>query len=125
MKSKTVLVVDDTRSVRRIISNFLKNMGFEILEAEHGEEALQQCRTNGLPHCIITDRHMPVMDGLTLIKRFHKEYPGSATKIILCTYIGDEIELKDALSSGSDGFIMKPVQKDIIEEQFSLLGLMR
>ncbi|CAO5677978.1 MAG: Chemotaxis protein CheY [Holosporales bacterium] len=116
------LVVDDTPTVRRIMKNFLQSFDFEVFDVENGEEAYTFCMRK-LPDCIVIDRHMPVMDGLTFIKKFRKDFKGTKTKLILCTYISDEQELQDALASGADALIMKPIQREVMAEKLRLLGL--
>lgn len=122
MKKKNVLIVDDTPSVRRILHFFLQAEGFHVEEVSTGEEALAYCDYN-LPDCIFLDRDMAVMDGFEFLDFFKYNHPNTSTKIIICSYVGDDHEQKEEEYSGADSFIQKPFQKEIVYEALSKLEL--
>ena len=66
---KTCLVVDDSRMIRRVAGRILKELKFNTEEAENGEQAMNQCRTQ-MPDAILLDWNMPVMDGWEFLKHF-------------------------------------------------------
>ena len=71
----TVLVVDDEVSVRRVVARALAGVGFVVKEAEHGMSALQQIGAPEPLHLVISDIHMPVMDGLALARELRRLRP--------------------------------------------------
>ena len=71
----TVLVVDDEAAVRRLVARSLVALGFVVKEAENGMAALQQIGAPGPLHLVISDIHMPVMDGLTLARELRRLRP--------------------------------------------------
>ena len=78
---KKVLVVDDSVSMRQMVGFTLREGGFEVIEAEHGQDALDKLKSAAVD-LVITDLNMPVMDGITLIQNLRKQ-PAMKTKPIL------------------------------------------
>ena len=71
----TVLIVDDEESLRRLVSRTLTGVGFAVLEADHGASALRVLAERAPVHLVISDIHMPVMDGLTLAREVRRTSP--------------------------------------------------
>ncbi len=120
--SKTCLVVDDSKMIRRIASRILKDMNFAALEAGDGREAMALCRET-MPDAILLDWNMPVMDGLSFLKALRKEPRGDQPVIVFCTAERDVVKITEALDAGADEYVMKPFDSDIIESKFSEVGL--
>ncbi len=78
------MVVDDSRMVRRIAREILTGLGYSVVEAEHGAEALDRVRAHGLPDLILLDWNMPVMSGLQTLKELRKAVP-ELPKVMFCT----------------------------------------
>ena len=85
--AKTVLIVDDSASMRQMLSLTLRGAGFEVLEGANGEEGIQRLAgaRNGKVDLIITDVNMPVMDGLTFTRRLRSQGPARFTPILILT----------------------------------------
>jgi two-component system KDP operon response regulator KdpE len=105
--SGTVLIVDDERSIRLSLRTVLTNIGFEIVEAARGEEALALVRTAQFD-AVLLDINMPGMDGVEVCKSIRKVSP--RLPIIMLTVQGGEDRKVDALDSGADDYITKPFQ---------------
>jgi two-component system chemotaxis response regulator CheY len=119
---KTCLVVDDSSVIRKVARRILEGMQFEILEAEDGEKALAMCR-DMLPDVVLLDLNMPRMDGMTFLKEMRNLPGGLRPKVVFCTTEHDEAYISRALRAGADEYIMKPFDREIVEQKFHRAGL--
>lgn len=105
--SQTILIIDDTASIRMMIRTVLTNAGYLVLEAEDGQKGLEilQNRTVDL---IFTDQNMPNMDGLTFLSNIRQRPGHEKTPIlILTTESGDDIKIRGR-AAGATGWLVKP-----------------
>jgi len=104
---KKVLIVDDSVSMRQMVGFTLREGGFEVIEAEHGQDALDKLQ--GAPvDLVITDLNMPVMDGITLIQNLRSQ-PAMKTKPILMLTTEGLVGKKElGKAAGATGWIVKP-----------------
>lgn len=123
MSSKTCLVVDDSRMIRRVASRILKDLQFKTEEAENGQDAIDHCRMS-MPDAILLDWNMPVMDGLNFLKELRKDPKGKKPVVVFCTAERDVAKITQALEAGADEYVMKPFDSDIIESKFYQAGLL-
>lgn len=116
MDTKKVLFVEDSPTMRRIITNSLSKIGFEsILEAENGVEALEVIEDDvGL---ILTDWNMPEMNGKELVEKLRGEAKFKDTPIIMVTTRGMQDDVMDAIKTGVSGYIIKPFTPDVLEKK--------
>ncbi len=104
---KRVLIVDDSISMRQMVGFTLREGGFEVLEAEHGQDALDKLKGSSVD-LVITDLNMPVMDGITLIQNLRKQ-PAMKTKpILMLTTEGLPEKKAQGKAAGATGWIIKP-----------------
>ncbi|MEX0283821.1 MAG: PP2C family protein-serine/threonine phosphatase [Paracoccaceae bacterium] len=103
-----ILIVDDSRLQRRIISRLLRKWGFEVVEAECGEDALDQYAEHS-PEMVISDWMMPGMNGLDLCRALRADSNERYCYFILLTSKSDKGEIAQGLDAGSDDFVTKPV----------------
>jgi two-component system chemotaxis response regulator CheY len=107
------LSVDDSTTIRKIISIALKGSGHTIVEAENGKVALEALKTSK-PDCIILDINMPEMNGIEFLKA-KKTDPGiSKIPVIVLTTQDEEALKKEALSLGANAFLAKPFQQETL-----------
>ena len=117
MASIKILIVDDSITIRRIITNALKTVGFtDTIEASNGKEALEKL-TNGKVDFIITDWNMPEMNGLDLIKEVRANPEHSAMPILMITTRGTEHDVVEALQAKVNSYIMKPFTPQELKEK--------
>lgn len=119
---KHCLVVDDSSVIRKVARCILEEMSFRTTEAENGQEALDQCRSE-MPDAVLLDWNMPVMDGIDFLVALRKEQNGTMPKVIFCTTENDADHITRAITAGANEYIMKPFDKDIIQAKFSEVGL--
>ena len=119
---RTCLVVDDSSVVRKIARQILESLGFQIVEAEDGEKALEACK-RGLPDAILLDWNMPVMDGYEFLGNLRRMPGGDAPKVVFCTTENGMDHISRALAAGANEYIMKPFDKEIVAAKFEEVGL--
>lgn len=104
---KRILVVDDSVSIRQMVTFTLKGAGFETDEAADGKAALEKAKAKAFD-LVFTDQNMPVMDGLTLIRSLRDLASYKRTPILmLTTEAGDEMKNKGR-EAGATGWLVKP-----------------
>lgn len=111
-----LLVVDDRWSNRKLLVTLLEPLGFEVREAENGQEAVALWES-WKPHLIWMDMRMPVMDGYEATQKIKAQLKGQATVIIALTASVFEQEKAEVLSSGCNDFVHKPFQSAVIFEK--------
>lgn len=108
----TVLMVDDSRTSRRILRGVLEQGGFEVVgEATNGEEGYLKYKEL-TPDIVTMDITMPVMDGIESLTLIKKANPDS--KVVMITAAGQKEKMVDALKRGADEFITKPFDADVV-----------
>jgi two-component system, chemotaxis family, chemotaxis protein CheY len=120
--SRTCLVVDDSRVVRKVARRILEASGYSVTEAEDGSKALDACRAS-LPDCVLLDWNMPVMNGLEFLKALRAEFGPDNPPVLFCTTETDMGFIEQAIEHGAQEFIMKPFDADILMGKFAQVGL--
>ncbi len=120
---KSCLVVDNSKMIRRVAGRILSDLRFDTKEAENGQQALVQCRTE-MPDAILLDWNMPVMDGLSFLRLLRGEPKGEKPVVLFCTSERDVSKITAALEAGADEYIMKPFDSDIITSKLQQAGLL-
>ena len=111
----TALVVDDSRSMRMILSGALKKLGFEVREAANGKEALLMAEAGkGIITLALVDWNMPEMDGLELVKRLRENPEFSSVVIVMVTAETEMSRIAEALNAGADEYVMNPFTNEIL-----------
>ena len=112
MSDKKILLVDDAAFMRMMIKDILVKNGYNVCgEAADGDEAVAKFNEHQ-PDLVIMDITMPNKDGLQALKEIKKDNPGS--KIVMCSAMGQETYVVEAIKSGAADFIVKPFQADRI-----------
>lgn len=117
------LVIDDSRAMRRIISDILNSLGYEVTEAGHGLEAIDCLEQYGAPDVVLVDWNMPEMDGLEFIKTVRAEPACVDLPIMMITTETEMERMALAFVAGVNEFVMKPFDAAIIEAKLQLLGV--
>ena len=119
---KTCLVVDDSSVIRKVARRILEGLGFQIVEAEDGEKALDACKRD-LPDAVLLDLNMPVMDGYEFLQNLRRMPGGDRPKVVFCTTEHDVAHIARALHAGANEYLMKPFDKEIVTAKFQDVGL--
>jgi two-component system chemotaxis response regulator CheY len=118
------LVVDDSSTIRMILKEFLKKLGFEVSEAGNGQEALDRLKGMGKADLVLVDWNMPVMDGVSFVRAVRAQ-PGYASLPLLMVTTNTELsQVSTALEAGANEYIMKPFTREMVREKLELLGLL-
>lgn len=112
-KNYKILLVDDEEGAREVYSNFLEHMVHLVFTAKGGVEALEVLKEEQGIDILITDLHMPEMDGIELIKIVRKKYPNILTLIL--TGHRDVESVSSAISLGVFDFLEKPIMLDLFQ----------
>ena len=119
--AKKILICDDAAFMRMMIKDILTKNGYEVAgEAENGAKAVE--KYNELkPDLVLMDITMPEMDGIQALKKIKEDYPDA--KIVMCTAMGQEGMVVDAIKSGARDFIVKPFNAErIVQTAQAILG---
>jgi len=108
--SKKILIVDDAAFMRMMIKNIVAKNGYEVVgEAENGKQAVEMY-ANSSPDVVTMDITMPEMDGIDGVKAIRSIDPNAV--IIMCSAMGQQSMVMDAIQAGAKDFIVKPFQQD-------------
>lgn len=118
-KNLRFLVVDDFATMRRIVRNLLKDLGFNnVEEAEDGQDALTKLRASAFDF-VISDWNMPHMDGLELLSEIRKDAALKAMPVLMVTAEAKKENIVAAAQAGASGYVVKPFTAATLEEKLS------
>ena len=118
------LVVDDSRSMRTIVSRILTGLGIDdIVQAENGQEAIGVLESGPLPDIALVDWHMPVMNGYDFVCAARKRADWRPMTIMMVTTENEHGQIVKALAAGATEYLIKPFTPDALVDKLSLLGL--
>ncbi|PKG98139.1 response regulator [Paraglaciecola sp. MB-3u-78] len=107
--SKTILIVDDSASVRSVVGIALRGAGYDVIEACDGQNALDKLTGNKV-HLIVSDVNMPIMDGITFVKEVKKRPEYKFTPICMLTTEAGQTMMQEGKAAGAKAWIVKPFQ---------------
>jgi len=115
--SRVILVVDDSPTMRGMVSHALNEAGFETKEAENGKDALIKLTTmmgEGKPDVIVTDVNMPEMDGIELVKEIRKLSAFKHVPVLVLTTDNTDEKKEVGRAAGATGWLVKPFDSELI-----------
>lgn len=113
--ANSILVVDDSASMRQLVSFAIKEAGYGVIEAVNGKDALTKS-AGAKMDMIITDLNMPEMDGIELIKQLRGKADYKFTPIVMLTTESQEGKKQEGKSAGASGWIVKPFKPEQLVE---------
>ena len=122
--SKSCLVVDDSKVIRKVARHILESMAFSVDEAADGQEALTFCRAHR-PDVILLDWNMPVMSGMEFLCAFNDLDYGDEERprVVFCTTENSIDHIRAAIEAGADEYVMKPFDRETLEGKLQLVGV--
>jgi two-component system chemotaxis response regulator CheY len=105
--AKTALIVDDSTSMRQMVSFTMKEAGFDVLEGINGQDALKRVEGRRVD-VVVTDLNMPVMDGITLIRQLRSNPLYKFTPILMLTTESQDSKKQEGRAAGATGWVIKP-----------------
>ncbi|WP_421656543.1 response regulator [Leptothermofonsia sp. ETS-13] len=118
----TVLIVDDSHTVREMLSEQLKRGGFNVIEAVDGEEAMEKIKFHS-PDLVITDIVMPRKNGYELTRWIKNDPKTRHTPVVMCTSKSEEFDVYWGMKQGADAYITKPYHPpDLLDAVKKLLN---
>jgi len=109
--SKKIMAVDDSPTVRKVLNETLSGAGYQVIEANNGQEAITKMSTDRID-LLVTDLNMPTMDGVELIRQVRKK-PGNRFMPIIMLTSDTQPETKDAgKKAGASGWVTKPFRPE-------------
>jgi two-component system chemotaxis response regulator CheY len=121
--AKTILIVDDSSSLRTVVKMALERAGYAVLEAGDGKAALARLDTAGKVNLIVTDVNMPQMDGITFVTEVKKHPRHRFTPVIMLTTEGQEAKKEQGRAAGAKAWITKPFNPPQLLDAVSKLCL--
>jgi two-component system chemotaxis response regulator CheY len=120
--SKTVMIVDDSSSLRTVVSLALKRAGYDVVEAEDGQDALAKLDGRKL-NLIVSDVNMPRMDGIQFVTQVKQHPRYKFTPVIMLTTEGQDAKKEQGRAAGAKAWITKPFNPPILLDAVSKLVL--
>lgn len=117
------LVVDDSRSMRAILTKQLRELGFTVVEAPGGAEALRSLDQQGPFDLVLLDWNMPEMDGHEVLTLIRAQEAYRDTRVMMVTTESEMSQVSVTLEAGANEYLMKPFDRDALVEKLVLLGL--
>lgn len=120
--AKTILAVDDSASIRQMVSFTLKSAGYEVVEAVDGMDGLEKAKSKPIS-LVLTDQNMPRMDGITLIKTLRGMPQYAAVPILMLTTESSDAMKTQGRAAGATGWLVKPFDpQKLIEVVRKVIG---
>jgi two-component system chemotaxis response regulator CheY len=117
------LIVDDSKTVRMVLAKSLRESGFEVLEAEDGQVAIDRLYQGEPVDLMLVDWNMPVMNGYELVCAVRANVLLSHIRIMMVTTETSMTQVEKALAAGANEYLMKPFTKEQLLEKLTILGL--
>ena len=118
------LVIDDSRTIRAIISRTLTELGIEVVQAGNGREGLERMRDEPEVALVLVDWNMPEMNGLEFIQAIRAQRIYDDVRIMMVTTETEQEQVIRALEAGANEYMMKPFTRDILVAKLSLMDLL-
>jgi two-component system chemotaxis response regulator CheY len=122
MADRTCLIVDDSKIVRKVMRKIIEPIGFNIIEAEDGQQALDAFK-EGEIELVMLDWNMPVMNGMEFLLKLRANTTITQPLVVFCTTENEFSKIQEALMNGANEYVMKPFDEEIIRGKLEQLGM--
>ena len=116
------LVVDDSNTIRIILTAYLKKLGFDVTVAINGRDALDRLHAMAKADIVLVDWNMPEMDGLSFVRAVRAEDEYATLPLMMVTTNVELTNVAEALDAGANEYMMKPFTMAILRAKLELLG---
>ncbi len=120
-RPRTCLIVDDSRVVRRISRPMIESFGYQVAEAENGEEALARCKAE-MPGLIMVDWDMPVMTGIQFVTQLRALETAHRPHVVFCTSRSETQDIFKGIEAGADEYVTKPFTAVSLRAKLERIG---
>lgn len=110
--NKTILIIDDSESIREVVASGLESAGYQVIKGIHGEDGLKCLREHQAVDLVITDLNMPVMDGIGFLKEVRQLPEYRYLPVLILTTESQETKKQEARQAGATGWIIKPFSNE-------------
>jgi two-component system chemotaxis response regulator CheY len=117
------LVIDDSKAMRAILGRILRDLGYEVREAEHGQIGLERLREPIPTDLVLVDWNMPVLDGLGFLRGVREAGDLGGFRTIVVTAETGISQMTQALAAGADDYVLKPFTREMIFQKLESLGM--
>lgn len=118
------LVIDDSRAMRRILGKIMLGLGFDVIEAENGDQGMEKFLANSSEiEVTLVDWNMPVKSGIEFVEEIRSMSEYDSHKLMMVTTETEPARMARALMAGVDEFVMKPFTQEILVDKLKLIGV--
>jgi two-component system chemotaxis response regulator CheY len=117
------LIVDDSRAMRTILGQFLRSLGFRVVEAGDGSEGLIRLEEMGGADVALVDWNMPGMNGIDFVRAVRRQAAYDPMRVMMVTTENELENVALALEEGADEYVMKPFTRSVIAQKLEMMGL--
>ena len=116
-----VLLIDDSRAIRKILARILTDLNYTVVEAANGKEALDKLHEQSNVDLCLVDWNMPEMNGLEFVQAVRADHAYDAMRLMMVTTETEIEQMSKALEAGANEYVMKPFTKDALAQKLELL----
>jgi two-component system chemotaxis response regulator CheY len=117
------MVIDDSRAIRLILGKMLKELGYEVVDAENGAVAIDKLKSSEKVDIALVDWNMPEMNGYEFVCAVRKEEAYKDLPLMMVTTETEMSQVVKALEAGANEYVMKPFTKEMITEKLTMMGM--
>jgi len=111
--AKTIMVIDDSASLRQVVGIALKGAGYDVIEARDGADALARLHGQKI-NLVVSDVNMPNMDGISFVKQFKSMPNYRFTPVIMLTTESQEEKKREGQAAGAKAWVVKPFKPEVL-----------
>jgi two-component system chemotaxis response regulator CheY len=117
------LIIDDSKAMRSILGRMLRGLGFEVVEAANGRDAIKRLQEAEKVELALVDWNMPEMNGFEFIQAVRAEHSYDGVLLMMVTTETEMEQVSKALAAGANEYVMKPFTQEVILEKLQMLGM--
>ena len=115
------LIVDDSRVVRKVSRSIVEALGYQVIEAENGQEALARCQL-AMPDLVLVDWDMPVMTGIEFVTALRALPGNERARAVFCTSKSGAHDIHRGIAAGADEYVTKPFTEGTLRAKLETIG---